>query len=70
MGLIKCNIHRDCFANQAGRCVCLKDNHFDRGKLDCPFYKNNSEISMKKIVADCKAYIDNHAGINTEAMCA
>ena len=32
-----CTEHGDCFANQGGRCACLKDNDF--GGRDCPFYK-------------------------------
>ena len=33
----ECRRHGDCFANQGGRCACLKNNDF--GGRDCPFYK-------------------------------
>lgn len=32
-----CKAHRDCFANRAGICACLKNNDF--GRRECPFYK-------------------------------
>ena len=35
VGLIPCE-RTGCFANNDGRCVCLRDNHFKAG---CPFYK-------------------------------
>lgn len=33
----ECRMHKDCFGNRGGRCVCLKNNDF--GGRDCPFYK-------------------------------
>ena len=33
----ECRMHKDCFANRGGRCVCLKSNDF--GGRGCPFYK-------------------------------
>ena len=33
----ECRMHKDCFANRGGRCVCLKNNDF--GGRGCPFYK-------------------------------
>lgn len=39
VGLIPCE-RAGCFANNDGRCVCLRDNHFKAG---CPFYKPKGE---------------------------
>ena len=39
VGLIPCE-RTGCFANNDGRCVCLRDNHFKAG---CPFYKPKGE---------------------------
>lgn len=41
-----CGLHRDCFANKDGRCICLSDNDF--GKKDCPFYKNKTEAENER----------------------
>lgn len=43
-----CVKHRDCFANEGGRCACLKDNHF--GGQDCPFYKKKGMVQAE----DCR----------------
>ncbi len=54
MATPKCKEHEDCFANQNGRCVCLKKKGF--GDRDCPFYKYKDEVDRKQIEADIKAY--------------
>lgn len=40
-GLPRCMVHRDCFANKCGVCVCLGDNDF-HGK-DCPVFKTTAQ---------------------------
>ena len=32
----------DCFANRAGRCICLGDTNF--GSRCCPFYKTTKKV--------------------------
>ncbi len=53
-GRTLCDEHSDCFANKNGKCVCLTDTDFKDKK--CPFYKPESEISLKQIAAECKDY--------------
>ena len=56
-----CGLHRDCFANKAGRCICLSGNDF--GKKDCPFYKNRIEaeneqrICRERLISAGKDYL-------------
>lgn len=59
-GKPKCEAHEDCFANKKGQCVCLSENDF--GERDCPFYKPRSEVDMKKVHEECKAYAQAHGG--------
>ena len=39
-------MHKDCFANIDGRCVCLKDNNFKN--KDCPFYKDKVKSNAQQ----------------------
>ena len=55
-----CETHRDCFANKDGQCVSLSDNNF--GERDCPFFKHKSEVDLKKVAKECKAYAQAHGG--------
>lgn len=48
----KCN-RSDCFANDGGFCLALRDSTFNNG---CPFYKGKDEISMTEIYKSIKAY--------------
>ncbi len=49
-----CARHGDCFANQDGRCACLKDNDF--GGRDCPFYKPADTVREKRRRQDGGAF--------------
>ena len=40
MSKVRCTMHKDCFANIDGKCICLKDNIFKNNK--CPFYKTKA----------------------------
>ena len=42
----ECRMHKDCFANRGGRCVCLKSNDF--GGRGCPFYKPAAAVREEK----------------------
>ena len=47
---VRCAMHKDCFANIDGRCICLTDNNFKN--KDCPFYKNKgkSDAEQSRII--------------------
>ena len=59
-----CDMHRNCFANKEGHCVCLSDNDF--GNKDCPFYKPDTVTTMDEIRVACKAYAETHSGLGKE----
>lgn len=56
-GTTNCTRHRDCFANQEGRCACLKDNDF--GGKDCPFYKPADTVRKEQRRQDGGAFHGN-----------
>lgn len=56
----QCSKHCDCFANRDGKCVSLQDNDF--GNRECPFYKLNTEVDLKEVAKECKAYAITHGG--------
>lgn len=48
----KCSsMHKDCFANHGGHCVCLRNTEFrhrDGTAYDCPFYKTKTRLEAER----------------------
>lgn len=57
---VRCDSHKDCFANVDGRCIALKDNDFGGG--ECSFYKKGDASDRQEIEAACEAYAAAHGG--------
>ncbi|MBQ3426616.1 MAG: hypothetical protein IJH37_05655 [Clostridia bacterium] len=72
MQVIRCVMHRDCFGNIDGRCICLKDNRFK--KKACPFYKDKKQFDEERrasearlIDIDRRDLIEEYSGRNVYA---
>lgn len=43
---VRCSMHKDCFANVDGKCICLTDNNFKNNK--CSFYKRKTQLAAEQ----------------------
>lgn len=50
-----CKDKLDCFANNAGKCICLSDTEFHN--RECPFYKNAEVLSGERRKSYNELYI-------------